>query len=204
MDYGSKGGAGPCGLAAGDREALLIGPEQGDPVYAWRIWREGRDQLFRFHPQSPLPEPVRGSFRGLTYFDYNPALRFAVEVQPAAPQTYDVSSSDLQSHAFTRFATATLRGEGEPVSIELYWMETYSGGLFLPFRDAGAGRSTYAGGRYVLDTAKGADLGVEKDRLVVDFNFAYQPSCAYDSRWICPLAPEPNRIPVQIPAGERL
>lgn len=74
----------------------------------------------------------------------------------------------------------------------------------MPFRDAGGGKSTYGGGRYVLDTAKGADLGLDNGRLVVDFNFAYQPSCSYDPKWVCPLAPEANRLPLEVPAGERV
>jgi uncharacterized protein (DUF1684 family) len=73
----------------------------------------------------------------------------------------------------------------------------------VPLRDATAGTTTYGAGRYLLDTVKGADLGMEGDRLVLDFNFAYNPSCAYDPRWVCPLAPPPNRLDVAIEAGER-
>ena len=58
-------------------------------------------------------------------------------------------------------------------------------------------------GRYVLDSVKGADLGMQDGRLVLDFNFAYNPSCSYDLRWACPLSPPPNRLPVPIRAGER-
>ena len=66
-----------------------------------------------------------------------------------------------------------------------------------------SGRSTYGAGRYLLDTVKGADLGIDGPRLVLDFNFAYNPSCAYDPRFVCPLAPPPNRLAVPIEAGER-
>jgi uncharacterized protein (DUF1684 family) len=91
------------------------------------------------------------------------------------------------------------------VSLAVYWLEGYGGGLFLPFRDALAGRETYGGGRYLLDTVKGADLGTGDDgRLVLDFNYAYNPSCAYDPRWSCPLAPSENRMRIAVEAGERM
>ncbi len=84
----------------------------------------------------------------------------------------------------------------------MYWLDAYAGGLFVPFRDATSGHETYGAGRYLLDTVKGADLGTDDGRLVLDFNFAYNPSCAYDPRWVCPLAPEPNRLDIAIGAGE--
>ena len=87
--------------------------------------------------------------------------------------------------------------------LELYWLEGYGGGLFLPFADATRGTETYGAGRYLLDTVKGADLGAEDGRLVLDFNFAYNPSCSYDDRWACPLTPSPNRISAPIRGGER-
>jgi uncharacterized protein (DUF1684 family) len=101
---------------------------------------------------------------------------------------------------FTRFAFART----EEVELEVYWLEGYGGGVFLPFADATSGTETYGAGRYLLDTVKGADLGADGDRLVLDFNFAYQPSCSYDPRWTCPLAPRANRLPMPVLAGERL
>ena len=89
------------------------------------------------------------------------------------------------------------------MTLELYWIEGYGGGLFLSFRDATAGSETYGAGRYLLDTVKGADLGASGGRLVLAFNFAYNPSCAYDPRWVCPLAPTANSLPLAITAGER-
>jgi uncharacterized protein (DUF1684 family) len=88
----------------------------------------------------------------------------------------------------------------------LYWIEGYGGGLFLPFRDATNGTETYAAGRYVLDAVKSADLGgnAASGTLIIDFNFAYHPSCAFDPRWACPLAPPENRLDLPIRAGERL
>jgi uncharacterized protein (DUF1684 family) len=89
-------------------------------------------------------------------------------------------------------------------TLDVHWLDVYGGGLFLPFGDTTNGHFTYGGGRYLLDTIKGADLGGDGDRLWLDFNFAYHPSCAYDPRWSCPLAPPGNRLPVAVEAGERL
>jgi uncharacterized protein (DUF1684 family) len=82
----------------------------------------------------------------------------------------------------------------------------YAGGLFVPFRDATSGQETYGGGRYLLDTIKSADFGSQVDpaSVVLDFNYAYHPSCAYDPRWVCPLAAPDSRVPIPIRAGERL
>jgi uncharacterized protein (DUF1684 family) len=89
-------------------------------------------------------------------------------------------------------------------TLHLYWIEGYGGGLFLPFRDATCGDTTYGGGRYLYDTIKGADLGATPSEILLDFNFAYHPSCAYNPRWVCPLAPPENRLEIAIPVGERL
>jgi hypothetical protein len=85
----------------------------------------------------------------------------------------------------------------------VYWIAVYGGGVFIPFRDATSGHESYGAGRYLLDTIKGADLGGRGERLMLDFNYAYNPSCAYDPRWSCPLAPPANWLPVPIRAGER-
>ena len=85
----------------------------------------------------------------------------------------------------------------------VFWLADYAGGLFVSFRDASSGKETYGAGRYVLDTAKGADLGTDAGGLILDFNFAYQPSCSYDERWSCPLPPRENWLTVPILGGER-
>jgi uncharacterized protein (DUF1684 family) len=88
--------------------------------------------------------------------------------------------------------------------LALYWFEGYGGGLWLPFSDASCGTETYGGGRYLSDTIKGADLGISGSEILLDFNFAYNPSCAYDDRWSCPLSPSENRLPFAVNAGERM
>ena len=102
---------------------------------------------------------------------------------------------------FVVFGSKSLETEAE---LTAYWLQEYGGGVFLPFRDATAGSGTYGGGRYLLDTAKGADLGSSGDRVVLDFNFAYHPSCVHDPRWSCPLAPTDNALTMTVNAGERL
>src|SRR5262249_14593060 len=94
---------------------------------------------------------------------------------------------------------------GQNASLGAFWLCDYAGGLFVPFRDATSGTQTYGGGRYLLDTAKGADHGSDllASTVILDFNFAYFPSCAYDPRWSCPLAPASNRLPFAVLAGER-
>ena len=167
---------------------------------AHRRWIAARDELFRSHPQSALPASERRAFHGLPYHDYDAAFAFTATVRPLPHERYDVDTSTGGVIPFVRFGAVDL-----PIgTLELLWLDEYSGGVFLPFRDATSGKTTYGGGRYLLDTAKGADLGSHGDALVVDFNFAYHPSCRYDPQWVCPLAPLANRLPVAIEAGELL
>jgi uncharacterized protein len=169
-------------------------------------FRRERDELFAGHPQSPLPADARAGFGGLAYFPHDPALRTeaALEAEPDGPELVIPTSTGAPTR-FRRVGTVRPELGGRPVPLAVYWLEGYGGGLFLPFRDALAGRGTYGGGRYLLDTVKGADLGTSPDgeRLVLDFNCAYNPSCAYDPRWSCPLAPPENRLDVAVAGGER-
>jgi uncharacterized protein (DUF1684 family) len=176
-----------------------------DPKTAWWRWRETRDPLFRDHPQSPLEPAQRIVFRGLAYGDYDPRLRFAVELKPLADgpvARFDAGADGaltLTGFARTEGLAASLGTE-----LTLFWIEGYAGSVFLPFTDATSGRASYGAGRYLLDTLKGADLGSDAEgRCILDFNFSYNPSCAYSARWACPLAPQENQLPVAIEAGER-
>jgi uncharacterized protein (DUF1684 family) len=172
-----------------------------DPAAAHAHWRSGRDALLRHHPQSPVPAGARAGYPGADVAPYDPALRFAVALDAAvAPQRLDVETGTDGVVSFARAGVLTLPGVG---TLDAWWLLQYGGGLFVPVKDATAGTLTYGGGRYVLDTAKGADLGAEGGRLVVDLNFAYQPSCAYDPAWACPLAPSGNVVAAAVPVGER-
>jgi uncharacterized protein len=174
-----------------------------DAARAAAGWRAGRDELFAHHPQSPIAPDRRGDFGGLAYFAFDPAARVPAEVHPAERERFEVPASTGEPMAFTRFATARFSLAGIACALELYWLDAYGGGLFVPFADATSGRETYGAGRYLIDTVKGADLGTEGDRLVLDFNLAYNPSCSYDPRWACPLSPPANRLPIAVRAGER-
>ncbi len=174
------------------------------PAAAWERWRATRDDLFRTHPASPLEPSARGSFGGVPYFAYDPALRMAAAVEPLPSEGVRIGSSGDEPIAFERFAVARFTLAGHDHALELYWLTAYGGGAFVPFRDETSGHETYGGGRYLLDTVKGADLGMDGERLVLDFNFAYNPSCSYDPRWVCPLSPPANRLPIEIRAGEQI
>lgn len=115
-----------------------------------------------------------------------------------------ISTGGEQS--FTRIGWLEVPFAAGPRRLGLYWMAGYAGGLFLPFRDATNGDQTYGAGRYVIDAAKSADLGgdIERRTLILDFNFSFHPSCAFDPRWSCPLSPTENRLDVPVEAGERL
>jgi uncharacterized protein len=171
-------------------------------------FRATKDALFRDHPQSPLTPEARETFAGLPYFDHRPELRVecAIEAVPddeSADIALPVLSGDVVRARRIGHVHPTI--DAASVRLAIYWLDGYGGGLFIPFRDATAGSETYGAGRYLLDTVKGADLGTRADgtRVVIDFNYAYNPSCAYDPTWVCPLAPFENRLDVPIYAGER-
>ena len=173
-----------------------------DPIHAWTHWTETRDRLFKEHPQSPLQAEDRQRFEGLNYFDYDPSFRALGRIESAPAKRYDIETSGEGTITFTRFAIVGFELDDRPLGLELYWLAGYGGGIYLPFRDATNGADTYGAGRYLLDTVKGADLGADGEALVIDFNFAYNPSCAYNPRWVCPLVPPENRLDVALRAGE--
>ena len=173
------------------------------PERAWRRWCAVRDELFAGHSQSPLDEARRRDFDGLELFSYDSRFRVLAEVEPREHIPLAIGASGGKTITFVRFARADFKLEGRELSLDLHWLEGYGGGVFLAFQDATSDTETYGGGRYLLDTVKGADLGGCEGRLVLDFNFAYNPSCSYDARWVCPLAPPANRLDSAVRAGER-
>jgi len=174
-----------------------------DARAAWDMWRQTRDRLFSAHPQSPLDGAGRAAFRGLHYHRYDPDFRVTADVDETEPAELELATSTGEPYRFRRFGVARFALTGIDLELPLYWLEGYGGGLFLPFADRTSGRTTYGAGRYLLDTVKGADLGTAEGRLVLDFNFAYNPSCVYDPAWTCPLAPAANRLDVEVLVGER-
>ena len=174
------------------------------PEAAHGLWQRGRNELFATHPASALGDGVKATFAGLDVAPYDPAFRFeAVLEDDGAGEAMDVETGTDGVVPFRRLGTLTLPGLGK---LALWKLASYGGGLFLPLRDGTSGRpgGTYGGGRYVLDTVKGAHLGEGRTvgSLVVDLNFAYNPSCAYDEAWACPLPGPDNRLQDEVLAGE--
>ena len=173
-----------------------------DPEAAWNTWRQVREELYRTHLQSPLPAGGRESY-GDAFFPYDPAFRVTAELVDAPPGPSPVPASTGGTFSFSRVGLLHFSLAGRDHELELDWNEGYGGGVLLAVADETTGQETYGGGRYVLDTVKGADLGTRGNQVVVDFNFAYNPSCAFDERWSCPLAPAANRLPIRLEVGER-
>ena len=168
-----------------------------DPLGAHDDWRSTRNELFRWHPETPLGNT--SAFDGLSYAPYDPAFVWEAPVDTSVDRDrFPIGTSGGGQITFVRFGRVAL-----PIgTLDVFWLDAYGGGMFLPFRDATAGDSTYGGGRYLLDTAKGADLGGADGRLTLDFNFAYHPSCHYAPRWSCPLAPPDNWLDEPVSVGE--
>src|SRR4051794_15875415 len=169
---------------------------EADPERATVSLRATKDELFRTHPQTPLKPEDRARFGGLSYFPYDPAYRMTAVVEPAAPREpgagggfgaglalgVQLPASVTPEFSFRLIGRAQLSGPLAGVALPVFWMAGYAGGIFIPFRDGTSGSETYGAGRYLLDTVKGADMGGswERNELLLDFNMAYHPSCAYD------------------------
>jgi uncharacterized protein (DUF1684 family) len=171
-------------------------------------FRQHKDTLFREHPQSPIPQDQRSVFRGLAYWPYDAAARVNARFteSPEPPDAPGKTQNAGDEIAFRRIGSLTFELSGQHLSLVAFWIVGYAGGLFVPFKDATSGHETYGAGRYLLDTIKSADLGSDAntDTVILDFNYAYHPSCTYDPIWVCPLAPPDSRLPIPVHAGERL
>ena len=175
-----------------------------EPAQACSSWRQERDRLFRTHPQSALTGGQKRGFSGLPYFAYDDAFRVTGTLQEtpdAPPVPLDTGGDDgivqCEQVGVLEFSLG---------SLVLFWIRGYGGGLFLPFRDATGAAETYGGGRYLADTIKGTHGGglvIDGHTIVLDFNYAYNPSCAYNSEFACPLAPRSNWLAFEIRAGEK-
>jgi len=179
----------------------LAEPRSGET--GLEAFRRGRDLLFREHPQSPLTAGQRRATPSLPWFPYAPAARVEARLEPVD------EGEDLAIDTGGEDGVVRYRRVGRLATpfggLTLLWTLGYGGGLFLPFRDATAGERTYGAGRYLTDTIKGTfgrGLEIQGERVTLDFNYAYNPSCAYNSRWACPLAPFENRLEAPVEAGE--
>jgi uncharacterized protein (DUF1684 family) len=165
-----------------------------DPASAHADWVERRTAMFEAHPAS-----ARQPGQELRHASYDPAYRFVLEMEPAPPEVWQPTTGSDGAVPFSRAGRFDIPDLG---TLDVWWLGSYGNGVFVPLRDATAGHTTYGAGRYLLDTVKGADLGHEGDAWVLDLNFAYNPSCAYDPDWACPLAPRGNRLEAEVPVGE--
>jgi uncharacterized protein (DUF1684 family) len=184
--------------------ALYAAVRQSDsPEEAHELWRIERDELMLHHPATALSAADRALFEGLPIASYDPQWRFELPILPAEPGGFDFETGTDGIVPFERVGKVEVPDVG---ALDVWRLKSYGGGLFIPVRDALAGRpgGTYGGGRYLIDTIKGADLGSDAGAgtIVLDFNFAYNPSCAYDPAWACPLAQQGNVLSVAVPVGE--
>jgi hypothetical protein len=158
--------------------------------------RKAKDGFFARDPQSPLTPEQKRSFSGLSYFPENPALSLELEVEPFAVQEeieMQTSTGDVQQ--YQRYGRFRFEVEGRPAELTIYLADY---GYFLPFTDGLAGSETYPAGRYLEPESEDGRL------FMIDFNLAYNPYCAYNDQWSCPLTPAENRLGVPIRAGEKL
>ncbi len=159
-------------------------------------FRREKDAFFRLSPDSPLTPDQKRSFEGLRYFDADPALTFEIPLERYPdPEAVQMQTTTGDVQAYERYGRIRFDVNGQAASLTVYRNEY---GYFLPFADSLAGRETYGAGRY-LEPEELPD-----GRLRVDFNLAYNPYCAYNERWSCPITPAENRLGVPIQAGERV
>jgi uncharacterized protein (DUF1684 family) len=175
---------------------------------ALELFRRGRDDLFKTHPQSPIEPEERAAFKGLSYFaaDESYRTRARVDEGDGSELLIDTGGED-GAVRYRRAASLVFELGGTECRLTALSLVQYAGGLFVPFRDSTSGHETYGGGRYLFDTAKDTDgLVLEitpgSPEVVIDFNYAYNASCAYSPRWACPLAPPENYLKVPVRAGE--
>ncbi|HWD80033.1 MAG TPA: DUF1684 domain-containing protein, partial [Kribbella sp.] len=154
-----------------------------DPAAAHAMWQTARNDLLTQHPASPVPGQDRETYPGAPVAPYDPQYRYETTIDTdVEPNTWEFESATDGTIPFSRVGTLHL-----PIGdLDVWWLESYGGGLFIPVKDSN--KQTYGGGRYLIDTVKGADLGsdLSTGRFVVDLNFAYNPSCAYSPDWTCP------------------
>lgn len=185
------------GLYAEVRERARTGPQA-----AHQLWSSRRDTMFREHAASPLTEAKKARFAGLAVAPYRPGYRFECALTPeGAGEEMKVQTGTDGVVPFVRLGSFDVPGIG---LLAVWKLRSYGGGIFVPFRDTTAGQpgGSYGAGRYLLDTIKGACLGRSGTTFVLDFNFAYNPSCAYDEAWACPLPGKDNRLATAVPVGE--
>ena len=159
-------------------------------------YRMEKDDFFRYDPHSPLTDEQKETFSGLRYFPENPEMELRIQIEEFAEKeilTMQTTTGDFQE--YERFGSFSFEVEGHQAKLTLYHGPH---GYFLPFIDSLAGKETYGAGRY-LEPQRLPD-----GRFLIDFNMAYNPFCAYNAHYSCPITPFENRLHIPICAGERV
>jgi uncharacterized protein (DUF1684 family) len=170
--------------------------DAGGPMNELDDFRQQKDDYFRDHPQSPLASEQRQEFTGLNYFPENEALRLEVQPQEFDPKDkIEMQTTTGDTQIYQRFGRFKFQVDGQDAELTIY---SSGNGFFLPFVDSLAGQETYPAGRYLEPEP------LPGGRFLVDFNLAYNPYCAYNEMWSCPITPFENRVKVPIRAGEKI
>ena len=179
--------------------------EQDANESIYPTWCEKRNTLFRIHSQSALDDEQKAKFTGLVYYDYDPAYDVVGDFNSdVEPKEYHIDVGDDGEIHTKQIGNVTFTLPTGTGTLSVFWIMGYGGGIFIPFGDTTNKITTYGAGRYLLDTIKGADLGIREGKLVMNFNYAYNPSCSYNYRWVCPLAPPESKVDFEIPVGEKV
>ncbi len=159
-------------------------------------FRQAKDEFFEKDGQSPLTDNQKLNFHGLNYFPENPALHLVLPVEEfATKEKIKMPTSTGEVQLYNRFGKIKFEVDGQPAELTIYASRD---GFFLPFVDALVGKETYGAGRYLEPSLAGGG------KLLIDFNYAYNPYCAYNENWSCPITPAENRLKVPIRAGEKV
>ncbi|MBV8449954.1 MAG: DUF1684 domain-containing protein [Hyphomicrobiales bacterium] len=177
---------------------------EADPRRAWERFRERRDSLYKHHSCSALTEAEKLQFDGFPNYAYDPVFCFVGEIEYTASENVYTSRISEAELPYRKIAVAKFGYFGKTYALDVYWLDIYGGGIWIPVGDETNGETTYPGGRYLFDTCKGANLGMGEDggNILLDMNFLYPPSCSLNDRWICPLCPPENKLPFRVEAGE--
>lgn len=171
----------------------------------YQTWVTVRDELFATHSQSALDKDQKSKFQGLNYYEYDPAYNVVGEFNADVEEKeYHIDVGDDGDVHYKRIGEVTFTLPTGTGTLSVFWIMGYGGGIFIPFGDTTNKISTYGAGRYLYDTIKGADLGMRDGKMILNFNYAYNPSCSYNYRWVCPLAPPESKVDFEIHVGEKV
>ena len=160
-------------------------------------FRQAKDHFVAHDHNSPLTDEQKRDFDHLNYYDENPDLRLTLDLeQYPSQETVEMQTSTGEVASYARWGKVSFKVDGQPAQLTVY-KDADGGDFFLPFADATSSGETYGAGRYLEIEP------LHDGRVLVDFNYAYNPYCVYNEKWSCPLTPFENRLKVPIRAGEK-